>query len=399
MNKQISIAILSLAIITLGACSKGSGGSNPPASTATATISGASTERSIAGSSITFNVALSTAASADITLHYATLGTGNAVADKDYTPVDGTLTIAAGSKSGTIKVNVSADSLRQPNQTFQVQLSDPKNCTIKTDKATGTIINENCLYFPVDNTGYTTPNTYTGYSLAWSDEFNGNAVNTADWTFENGNNNGWGNAELENYTDRTQNAFVSKGNLVIEARREEYGGSQYTSTRMITKNKKTFKFGRVDIRAKLPSTKGIWPALWMLGNNIDVVSWPACGEIDIMELLGQEPNKMYSTLHWGANFASHDSKGTSYVLSSGTFNQQFHVFSLIWQQDDLKFLVDDVQVFEGKSSDVAGNPYPFNDNFFFIFNIAVGGNWPGAPDNTTVFPQRMVVDYVRVFQK
>ncbi|HNP22127.1 MAG TPA: family 16 glycosylhydrolase [Panacibacter sp.] len=400
MNKKSSIFIYALVAVAFAACSKGGdGGSTPPASTITATITGASTDRSVSGSSITFNVALSAAPSADVSLHYASLATGNAVAGKDYTAVEGTLVIPAGTKSGSIKVDVSADSLRQPNQTFQVQLSDAKNCSIKTDKATGTIINENGLYFPVDNTGYTTPDNYSGYTLAWSDEFNGNAVNTADWTFEAGNNMGWGNAELENYTDRTQNAFVSKGNLIIEARREEYGGSQYTSTRMITKNKKTFKFGRVDIRAKLPSTKGIWPALWMLGNNIDAVGWPACGEIDIMELLGQEPGKMYSTLHWGANVASHDSKGTNYVLPSGTFDQQFHVFSLVWQQDDLKFLVDDTQVFEGKSSDVAGNPYPFNSDFFFIFNIAVGGNWPGAPDNTTVFPQRMVVDYVRVFQK
>ena len=285
------------------------------------------------------------------------------------------------------------------NQTFYVQLDAPKNCTLKTSKGFGTIINENGLYFPVDNTGYSTPNTYPGYTLAWADEFNSKTIDDNSWTFESGNNNGWGNGELENYTNRVQNAFASNGNLIIEARQEDYNGSQYTSARMVTKAKKTFKYGRIDIRAKLPSTKGIWPALWLLGNNIDAVSWPACGEIDMMELLGQEPNKMYSTLHWGATFQLHDSKGTNYVLPTGSFDQEFHVSSMDWEENSIKIFVDDQQIFSATNSDVSGNPYPFNNDFFFIFNIAVGGNWPGAPDANTVFPQRLVVDYVRVFQK
>jgi len=167
---------------------------------------------------------------------------------------------------------------------------------------------------------------------------------------------------------------------------------------MITKGQKVFKFGRIDIRAKAPKGKGIWPALWMLGNNIDAVNWPACGEIDILELLGHEPNKIYGTLHWGTNVASHSSKGTSYVLSSGSFDQQFHVYSIIWTLDAIKILIDDQQYFQFAKSDVGSSNYPFNSDFFFIFNIAVGGNWPGSPDSTTPFPQRLVVDYVRVFQ-
>ena len=168
---------------------------------------------------------------------------------------------------------------------------------------------------------------------------------------------------------------------------------------MITKNKKVSKYGRVDIRAKLPSTQGIWPALWMLGNNIDAVDWPACGEIDMLEMLGHEPNKIYATMHWGATVALHQSKGTNYVLSPGSFDQQFHVYSMDWDADGIKIYIDDLLYFTGKATDVLGSPNPFNDNFFFIFNIAVGGDWPGAPDNTTVFPQRMVVDYIRMFQK
>ena len=191
---------------------------------------------------------------------------------------------------------------------------------------------------------------------------------------------------------------MSEGNLIIEARQEAYSGFQYTSARMITKNKKTFQYGRMDIRAKLPSTKGIWPALWMLGNNIDQVSWPACGEIDILELLGQEPNKMYGTLHWGADFANHQYLTQSYILPTGSFDQQFHVYSMEWEENSIKLYVDDLQIFSATKTNVTG-PYPFNNPFFFIFNIAVGGNWPGAPDATTVFPQRMFVDYIRVFQK
>ena len=253
------------------------------------------------------------------------------------------------------------------------------------------------MYFPVDNTGYTTADSYPGYTLAWADEFDGNTVNTSNWTYEQGGN-GWGNNELENYTDRKQNSFISNGNLIIEARSESYNGGQYTSARMITKNKKTFTYGRVDIRAKLPKTKGIWPALWMLGNNIDAVGWPACGEIDIMELLGQEPSKMYNTIHYGSSAATHGSYGTNYSLTGESFDEKFHVFSMDWKEDSIKMFVDDNQVFACNKS-VVGQPYPFNSDFFFIFNIAVGGNWPGSPDGSTVFPQRMIVDYIRVFQK
>jgi beta-glucanase (GH16 family) len=135
----------------------------------------------------------------------------------------------------------------------------------------------------------------------------------------------------------------------------------------------------------------------MLGNNIDQVGWPACGEIDILEYLGHEVNKIYGTLHWGPSTAAHISKGNNYVLSSGGFDQQFHVYSLIWNQNEIKVLVDDLVFVNITSAEISGTN-PFNSDFFFIFNVAVGGNWPGSPDNSTVFPQRMIVDYIRVFQ-
>jgi len=165
---------------------------------------------------------------------------------------------------------------------------------------------------------------------------------------------------------------------------------------MITKNKKKFTYGRVDIRAKTPTTKGIWPALWMLGNNIDQVSWPACGEIDIMEQLGQESSKNYGTLHWGPNTAGQQSKGGNVVLAAG-YDKEFHVYSVVWKTDTMQFLVDGVQYYEVPFTQISG-ANPFTLDQFFIFNIAVGGNWPGSPDNTTLFPQRMAVDYIRIYQ-
>jgi len=251
----------------------------------------------------------------------------------------------------------------------------------------------------LDTSGYSTPLTLNGYNLTWHDEFNQSIIDTASWQFEIGNGpGGWGNNELEYYTDSPANAFTAKGKLVIEARKEEKEGYAFTSARITTKGKRTFTYGRVDIRAKLPAGKGIWPALWMLGQNVDTVGWPACGEIDIMELLGHAPNKVYGTLHWGAEWPVHESKGRSYSFNA-SFSEQFHVFSLIWEKDAYKILVDDVLYLSATGAETAPYNNPFTKPYFFIFNVAVGGGWPGNPDSTTVFPQRMIVDYIRVFQK
>lgn len=380
-------------ILLIVSCSKKSAA---PDTMPAAAITNIMQERTISSSVFQFKVSLSKTSINVVTIHYTTVA-GTALANKDFIPISGTLTIAANQQQASVDITVTGDSLRKEDQDFYLQLDNPTNCTLQKDKATGTITNRDGLYYPVANSGYSTPTNYSGYSLSWADEFNGKDVNTANWTFETGNNNGWGNNELENYTDRSQNVFVSEGNLIIEARSELYNTFKYTSTRMISKNKKIFKFGRIDIRAKMPKGQGIWPALWMLGNNIDQVSWPACGEMDILELLGHEPNKIYGTMHWGTSPAAHGSKGTSYSLPTGSFDQQFHVYSLVWKLNDIRVLIDDKEYLHVTSTDVPGT-YPFNNDFFFIFNIAVGGLWPGLPDNTTVFPQRMVVDYVRVFQ-
>jgi beta-glucanase (GH16 family) len=321
-----------------------------------------------------------------------------ALADKDFIPASGVVTIPAGSITATVDIVVKGDSVRKDAQTFELIFSNPKNCTLTTTSAIGKILNDNGLYFVTDNTGYSTPVSYSGYMLTWNDEFDSRAISEDNWTFEIGNNNGWGNHELENYTGRTQNAFVSNGNLIIEAHQESFGGFNFTSSRMISKAKKTFQYGRVDIRAKLPKGKGIWPALWMLGSNIDQVGWPACGEIDILEMLGQDPTKIYGTLHYGSSTANHQQNGSTYTLGTGSFDQQFHVFSLVWEKDLIKILVDDTPYLSVAGSTISG-VNPFDNAFFFIFNVAVGGDFPGNPDSTTSFPQRMIVDYIRVFQQ
>ena len=360
------------------------------------TSADASTTRTLVAGSIRFNVNLNKAGTSDASAKY-TLVAGTALSPRDFTATTGSVTIAAGKTQAFFDVTITGDSLRQPNLQFTVMFSDAKNCTLGAASYKGTIITMDGTYLPTDTSGYSTPASYPGYTLAWSDEFSGASINTNDWNFEVGNN-GWGNHELENYTGRPQNAFLSNGMLVIEARAENFGGSNYTSARMTTQSKKTFKFGRIDIRAKLPVNKGMWPALWMLGSNINTVPWPACGETDIMELVGLDPKKVLGTAHFVNNAGVHDSRGGNYSITGEDFSQKFHVFSLKWVQDSIQWLVDDQLYFTMTSATAGTNNYPFNNSSFFIFNVAVGGDWPGPPDGTTNFPQRMFVDYVRVFQ-
>lgn len=243
--------------------------------------------------------------------------------------------------------------------------------------------------------GYTSPLTYDGYTLSWNDEFDGTTINSSNWAFEIGTgNSGWGNNELQYY--RQENAWVEEGVLTIEARKESYSGSSYTSSRIKTQNKLSFQYGRIDIRALLPEGQGIWPALWMLGNSIASVGWPQCGEIDIMEMIGGSgrENQTHGTVHWDND--GHMYVGGTYTLQTGTFADEYHVFSIIWNQTSIKWLVNNNQFYE---IDITpSHMTEFHQKHFFIFNVAVGGNWPGSPDATTIFPQQMKVDYIRVFQ-
>ncbi|AHM60808.1 glycoside hydrolase family protein [Flammeovirgaceae bacterium 311] len=249
----------------------------------------------------------------------------------------------------------------------------------------------------IPGTGYTTPESYEGMSLVWQDEFDGDQLNTANWVHETGTgSNGWGNEELQYY--RPENTTVQDGYLIITAKKESFGGRDYTSSRIKTQGKQSFQYGRIDIRAALPNGQGIWPALWMLGNNITTVGWPASGEIDIMELIGGGPGKdntVHGTIHW-SNAGQYANYGKGYTLNSGIFSDEFHVFSIEWTPTSIIWYIDDEQfnIVDITPAELS----EFHQNFFFIFNVAVGGRWPGSPNASTVFPQRMVVDYVRVFQ-
>ncbi len=366
-----------------------------------ATIEDAFQIRTTESRKIQFNIYMDKVSSAKVSIDYM-LVNGTAIPVKDFEQTSGTLTIEPNQLKGIIEVAIAGDksNLRQNNLNFSVQLSNAKNCNLTRTIGIGTIITENGTYLPTENTGYSTPTFYSGYTLTWSDEFNGSELNRTNWNTELGNgNNGWGNNELQYYTASFNNVFVSDGNLVIEARKELQSGFSYTSSRLTTQGKRSFKFGRIDIRAKLPVGKGIWPALWMLGNNITSIGWPACGETDIMELVGTYPSRITGTAHWASPQGSDVMKNSNYILSSKDFSSEFHVFSINWKENEIDWYVDDQLFLTVQTNDVGVAAYPFNEEQFFIFNVAVGGNWPGAPDGTTQFPQRMFVDYVRVFQK
>ncbi len=398
-TSKFSYLILLILNCFLLSCKK-SGADTPDVVVPSIKVADASQPRSTVDGVMHVQFTLNKTTTVPVSIDY-TLKDGTAFSGKDYMSASGTVTIPANKTMADATITIKGDptNTRQANLTFNIVLGNPKNCTIASATARGTIITEDGTNFSTDTTGYRTPLSYPGYTLAWSDEFSGNKVDETTWNFEIGNgDNGWGNHELEYYTNSPKNVFVSNGNLIIEARKETMSGFNYTSTRMTTQNKKTFTFGRIDIRAKLPVAKGMWPALWMLGSNISTVGWPACGEIDIMELIGTNPNTTHSTLHWGASTQSHASKGAAYTLSSGDFSQQFHVFSAVWVKDSITFMIDDHPYLTVSKTHVGTANYPFNDAQFFIFNVAVGGDWPGAPDNSTPFPQRMFVDYVRVFQ-
>ncbi len=251
----------------------------------------------------------------------------------------------------------------------------------------------------------------TGWTLAWADEFNGPAgspVDTTRWAFDVGGG-GWGNNELEYYTDSTRNASTDgAGSLRITAVKETlarkvarcwYGQCQYTSARIKTKAKFEQAYGRFEARLKLPYGQGIWPAFWMLGADIDTVGWPACGEIDIMENIGREPSMVHGTLH-GPGYSGASGVGGGYTLPAGRFADDFHTFAVEWEPNVVRWYVDG-QLYQTRTpADLpAGSRWVFDHPFFMLLNVAVGGNWPGSPDASTVFPQTMLVDYVRVYRR
>ena len=232
----------------------------------------------------------------------------------------------------------------------------------------------------------------SGYRLVWSDDFNSDYIDGGKWGFDVGGW-GWGNNELQFYTNRWDNAYVSGGALHIKAKKENYEGKSYTSARLLTKGKFDFQYGYVEARIKLPKGNGIWPAFWMLGNNIDSAGWPSCGEIDILEAVNSE-SKVYSTCHWSSN-GGH----AEYGSSTGWFDiTQWHTYYLYWDRNFIRAGVDGNQHYEIYIANGSGNTWPLHTRSFLIFNVAVGGNWPGFNIDNNQFPTEMQVDWVRVYQ-
>lgn len=258
-------------------------------------------------------------------------------------------------------------------------------------------------------------NTYaeTSYSqssnrmkLVWSDEFDGSEINQDNWTYDigkgnNGNTDGWGNNELQYYTDRSKNARIDNGNLVIEAYKEDYNGSNYTSARLKSKGLQEFTYGKIEARIKLPIDDGIWPAFWMLGNSFTGDDkWPYCGEIDIMEHVNKEP-AVFGTIHWNNNGPQ--------TFGKSTFIENiddYHVYAIEWSKNYIKWYIDNIEYCAADISDIEipnlerniKNNDAFHEPFFILLNVAVGGNWPKSPNAYTNFPAKMYVDYVRVYK-
>jgi len=269
--------------------------------------------------------------------------------------------------------------------TYEIELQLVKDSKVFSEKQEVTISDDDANYIST-------------FTLTWADEFDGTAVNTNNWTFETGAS-GWGNNELQNYTNG-ENSKIENGKLIITAKKvnENTQTGSYTSSRMITKGKKEFTYGKMEIRAKLPTGKGIWPAIWMLGADISSVSWPACGEIDIMEYVGYQPNTVHATVHTTSGSGG-NGNGSSKTLE--TAEEEFHVYGLIWTEKEMVFYTDSPENVTHKysPSSKADENWPFYKPQFFILNVAVGGNWGGAQGiDNTIFPQSMEVDYVRVYQ-
>lgn len=253
----------------------------------------------------------------------------------------------------------------------------------------------------------TAPPPPPSWKLVWSDEFNGPngaRVDSSKWVAETGGG-GWGNDELEYYTSRPQNASQENGNLVIKVLQEKYTGADgvtrnYTSARLKTLGKFSQTYGRFEARIKIPRGQGIWPAFWMLGNEIENPGWPACGEIDIMENIGKEPALVHGTIH-GPGYSGGNGIGAAYELPGDQrFADDFHLFSVEWEPNAIRFYVDDHLYATRIPTDLPqGTRWVYDHPFFLLLNVAVGGGWPGNPDPTTVFPQTMLVDYVRVYNR
>ncbi len=238
--------------------------------------------------------------------------------------------------------------------------------------------------------------------LVWSDEFEGTEINMDNWSFEIGdgcpNLCGWGNGELQHYTNSPENAYIENGNLVIRAMQNVGGSPEFTSTRLISRGKQSFASGRIEARIKLPQGQGMWPAFWMLPDEPKYGGWPLSGEIDIMEMVGFQPNTTHGTIHYGAMWPSNQYQGNSAQVNGGILADNFHTYSVEWSDEEIRWYFDGTLFSVKTPTNLGTFPWRYDQEYFILLNIAIGGYWPGYPDASTSFPQTMEVDYVRVYQ-
>ena len=309
--------------------------------------------------------------------------------------VGSSTTMPNGDGTGVVNFTVSANNAKEYKMSVDGEiLTSTTGSFTYTFKQSGT--NDHTVYVSAYNgdkfiSGSTIVTVYVIPKAVFFDEFNvDGAPDSSKWGYDLGNNNGWGNNEAQYYTNRTQNAVVSNGTLKINLIKEAYQGYNYTSARLLSKGKYSMKYGKVEIRAKIPSGGGTWPALWMLGDNIDSVGWPACGEIDIMEHVGNQLNRIFGTLHYPGRSGG-NADGASVMIPNAT--TEFHIYSMEWNASTIKIYVDN-QLFFTYNNNANS---PFNQNFFFIMNVAMGGNFGGTID-PNVTNATMEVDYIRVYQ-
>ncbi len=322
---------------------------------------------------------------------------------KDFNPMSGLEVWANGSDISDMVIYTiydSNDNDKEVNSislsfggTYRVEYYIPETLTNK--KATFTrkvIVGTGTRDFVYDENNLT-------YELVWSDEFNGTKLDESNWTYEIGNGSGgWGNNELQYYTNSEKNCFIEDGVLNIKAIKENKNNFKYTSTRIVTRNKADFKYGRFEARMIIPSGRGIWPAFWMMPTKSVYGGWPNSGEIDIMEHVGYDANRIYCTVHnQQGNGGNGQQKGGSKVFN--TIYTEYHVYAVEWFPDAMKFYVDDTLVFTYSPSTRTQANWPYDQEFYMILNVAVGGNWGGARGvDDSIFPQTLKVDYVRVYQ-
>jgi beta-glucanase (GH16 family) len=376
------------AVITLGlvAC-EGGGSNNTPAEILSKLSVDDVTlfEGSSGTTPFAFTISMDKSFSKPVSVSYSTAD-GTARGGEDYTAISSqTIIFQPGEVSKTITVDVVGDTKRESAETFTLNLSGVVNGVIA--KATGTASIRD------DDEGAAFTN------LVWSDEFDYTGLpDSKKWSYDVGGH-GWGNNELQYYTkERTENARVEGGNLIITARRETMEGREYTSARLVTKNKGDWKYGRIEVKAKLPQGRGIWPAIWMLPTEWKYGDWPASGEIDIMEFVGYEPDRVHGTVHTKSfNHSIGTQKGSSLQLTD--LATASHVYAIEWLADKIDFYIDGQRYFTFINSNRGFADWPFDQSFHLLLNVAVGGNWGGAQGvDASVYPQQFVIDYVRVYQ-